>query len=154
MEATRVAAESDLEAVSAVANEVSAVMADARGGALFLGREAGRTTVADRLRLALASNDAVAIAGTYDGVVFGYGIATVEELPNGDRLGVVTDLAVEASMRKVGIGEAIMNDLVDWLSNEGCIGVDAWALPGDRDTKNFFESFGLKARLLTVHKPL
>ena len=28
------------------------------------------------------------------------------------------------------------------------------ALPGDRATKNFFESFGLKARLLTVHAPL
>ena len=36
----------------------------------------------------------------------------------------------------------------------GAIGVDALALPGDRATKNFFETFGLKARAIVVHLSL
>ena len=45
-----------------------------------------------------------------------------------------------------------MNLVLDELRAAGCIGIDSRALPGDRETKNFFESFGLKARLLTVHR--
>jgi hypothetical protein len=32
--------------------------------------------------------------------------------------------------------------------------MDSLALPGDRATKNFFESFGLKARAIVVHRSL
>jgi len=39
-----------------------------------------------------------------------------------------------------------------WLRDEGCAGVDGVALPGDRAAKQFFESAGLKARLLTMHR--
>ena len=35
---------------------------------------------------------------------------------------------------------------------QGCFGVDSLALPGDRHTKNFFESFGLVARAIVVHR--
>ncbi len=45
----------------------------------------------------------------------------------------------------------MMNEVVASAKAAGCLGVDAVALPGDRNTKNFFESFGLKARLLVVH---
>ena len=37
---------------------------------------------------------------------------------------------------------------------QGCFGVDSLALPGDRHTKNFFESFGLVARAIIVHRSL
>jgi hypothetical protein len=47
-----------------------------------------------------------------------------------------------------------MAALVEWCEGEGCSGVDSLALPGDRATKNFFESFGLVARALIVHKDL
>ena len=41
-----------------------------------------------------------------------------------------------------------------WAKRWGCIGVDSLALPGDRDTKNFFETHGLVARAITVHRTL
>ena len=45
-----------------------------------------------------------------------------------------------------------MQALVDWCGARGCFGVDSLALPGDRHTKNFFESFGLVARAIVVHR--
>ncbi len=47
-----------------------------------------------------------------------------------------------------------MNAVVDEARTRNCFGIDALALPGDRETKNFFESFGLKARQLVVHRSL
>ena len=34
------------------------------------------------------------------------------------------------------------------------VGLDAVALPGDRDTQNFVETFGLVARAIQVHRSL
>jgi hypothetical protein len=48
----------------------------------------------------------------------------------------------------------LMDQLVEWCRERGCIGVDSLALPGDRATKNFFESFGLVARAIIVHRRL
>jgi GNAT superfamily N-acetyltransferase len=56
--------------------------------------------------------------------------------------------------RSVGVGEALMDLIVAWCEQRRCVGIDAHALPGNRATKNFFETFGFKARLLTVHRPL
>ena len=49
---------------------------------------------------------------------------------------------------------AMMEALVAWCRAQGCFGVDSIALPGDRHTKNFFESFGLVARAIVVHRSL
>jgi GNAT superfamily N-acetyltransferase len=123
-----------------------------RGGDLWSRRESRPTPVEAALDYSLAHDHVV--AGTILDYVVGFGIGRVEVLRDGSRLGVVDDFFVEEPARDVGVGEAIMNRLVDWFRNEECFGIDALALPGDRATKNFFESFGLKARLLTVHTPL
>ena len=47
-----------------------------------------------------------------------------------------------------------MDALIEWCRAQGCFGVDSLALPGDRHTKNFFESFGLVARAIVVHRSL
>ena len=86
------------------------------------------------------------LVGTVDDVVMGYAVARTDLLPDGGRLGVVTDLYTEPGARELGIGEAMMAALVEWCREQGCFGVDSLALPGDRHTKNFFESFGLVAR--------
>ncbi len=67
---------------------------------------------------------------------------------------MVTDLYTEPGARELGLGEITMQALVDWCTERGCFGVDSLALPGDRHTKNFFESFGLVARALIVHRAL
>jgi ribosomal protein S18 acetylase RimI-like enzyme len=151
-ERARLAAEADLDAVEAIAATVVADMVDARGGALFLTLESGKGTVRERFGRAVALDDQIAIVGCFDDVVFGFVLATIEVLPDGTRLGSIEALTVAPEARGVGIGEAMMNLVLGELRAAGCVGVDSRALPGDRETKNFFESFGLKARLLTVHQ--
>jgi GNAT superfamily N-acetyltransferase len=102
----------------------------------------------------LTDPDHCVLVGTLDGTVMGYGIAHVEVLHDGGRLGVVDDLYTEPECRELGIGELTMQALVDWCAAQGCFGVDSLALPGDRHTKNFFESFGLVARAIIVHRSL
>ena len=75
-------------------------------------------------------------------------------LADGTALGAIVDLYVEAEVREVGIGEALMGAVVAWCDERGCIGIDGWALPGDRETKNFFETFGFTARGIVVHHRL
>jgi hypothetical protein len=47
-----------------------------------------------------------------------------------------------------------MDAIVAWAEAAGCVGIDSLALPGNRETKNFFETFGLVARAIVVHRPL
>jgi len=92
--------------------------------------------------------------GTLDDVVVGYGVLRVERLADGDRLAVVDDLYVEPGARGVGVGEALMQTLIERATEASCIGIDALALPGNRATKNFFEASGLTARAIVVHRSL
>ena len=154
MEGARLAVAADTEAMAAVATSVVADLEGARGAELFLARERAATGTADWFARVLDDASSIGVVGTYDGVVLGYGLAVVEELADGRRLAVLTDLAVEPEARAVGIGEVMMNLVLAQAEERACVGIDSWALPGDRATKNFFESFGLKARLLTVHRPL
>jgi GNAT superfamily N-acetyltransferase len=66
---------------------------------------------------------------------------------------VVTDLFVDEGARSVGVGEAIVELLVAFCAEAGCIGLDALALPGARAAKNFFEESGFTARALVMHRP-
>lgn len=150
MEAARLASLEDLPAVRWIAEEIVAEQLPARGGELFHRHEA--VSLVDDLEAAIPEQRLV--VGTYDDVVLGFGLYTIEELADGRRLGQILALATLAEARGSGIGESMMNLLLDRLTAAGCFGVDSTALPGDRNTKNFFESFGLKARMLRVHKSL
>ena len=48
----------------------------------------------------------------------------------------------------------MIEKLLDWARQHKCEGVDSIALPGNRQTKNFFETHGLVARAITVHRRL
>lgn len=154
MEAARIATHADLQSIDRIVTDLKAAMVDHRGGDLFLRREAREA--ADLASIEAAAKDAnrVLVVGTFDGVVLGYGLAQIEQLHDQTKLGRLDGFAVDTDARGVGIGEAMMMLLQDLLRTEGCFAVDSQALPGDRHTKNFFESFGLKARLLTVSKLL
>jgi GNAT superfamily N-acetyltransferase len=78
----------------------------------------------------------------------------LEHLADGTTLGVVDDLFVLPDGRGVGVGEAMMDLLLEFCATHGCTGIDAVALPGNRETKNFFETFGLVARAIVVHRDL
>lgn len=153
MEQARLATLHDLDAIGAIAGRIAADLPDKRGGPLFLRRESGGDA-SRRAEAQLASSQGFVILGTYDDVPFGYAIVDMETLADGGLLARLDDLAVDAEVRGSGIGEAMMNLVMETARGHGCFGIDSRALPGDRHTKNFFESFGLKARLLVVHKSL
>ena len=151
MEGVRPATDADVERVAALCRQALAEMAPARGGAVYVAREARPEPIEAGLVTALADGAQRLWVGTIDDVVIAYAAAAVERLRTGDLLGVIDDIYVEPEARGVGVGEALMDVALTWLSAEGCTGVDARALPGDRATKNFFEGSGFSARLLVMH---
>jgi GNAT superfamily N-acetyltransferase len=154
MEHARAATLDDLPRVVELARELRAELRAMRGGALWETREARIAPSLDALTDFVSRDDATVVIGSIDDVVVGYGTAEVEELADGTRLGIIGDLFVELDARGVGVGEAIAEALVAFCVDAHCIGIDAFALPGHREAKNFFERAGFTARALIMHKPL
>ena len=116
-----------------------------RGGAQHLA-DGGPWRLADRVD---ALNAAV-ILGRLDGVPVAF--VCVAERPTGSAM--IEALFVERDAREIGIGEVLAAAAIAWARQRGATAIAAIALPGDRATKNFFETFGLVARAIVVHRDL
>lgn len=154
MEAAREAGADDVPALVDLARRALAELAPTRGGAVFIAREGRAEPLAETLADDLEDPGALVLTGTIDGTPIGYAVGRTEMIRDGSRLGIISDLYVEEDARSVGVGEAMMDELLEWFRAEGCTGVDATALPGNRATKNFFEESGFTARLLVMHHRL
>jgi GNAT superfamily N-acetyltransferase len=153
VESVRDATPDDVAVILELAKRAAESLHDTRGGEYLLAREAplpDASTVADWI----AGDDATVVIGTLDGVPVATAAARVEVLVGGNRLAVVPLLWVDDDARSVGVGEAVLVALIEWARAQRCDAIDAYALPGERQTKNFFEAAGFKARLLTVHHRL
>jgi len=161
MERVRVARVEDLDRCAALVQEAAAAARSMRGGDLLAAH--GAHTPKDGVeRAALDPAALVAtwsgaghrlVVGEFDGAVVGVGAGTV--LGSSPRaVGRVECCYVEPAARGVGVGSALLTALVSWFAGEGCKGVDAVALPGDRLVKQRLEAAGFKARLLVLHRPL
>lgn len=151
-EAVRPAASGDLPVIVELSGLMRDELVAMKGGRVWSLRDTRPEPPADADLF--GDPDTRAVVGTIDDVVVGYGVARVEAVHDGRRLGVVTDLFVHPDARGVGIGELMLGELVDFLSGRGCIGVDAMALPGHRAAKNFFEQQGFVARRIVMHTSL
>jgi ribosomal protein S18 acetylase RimI-like enzyme len=154
VEAARPATGDDVARLAELVAGAVAEQADGRGGRIWSVRETRAVPAEASLAQLVADPGALVLAGTIDGTVVGYVVAVTEELRTGERLGIVTDVYVDPGAREVGVGEAMLDQAVTWCEDAGCIGIDALALPGNRHTKNFFESFGFTARAIVVHRRL
>jgi GNAT superfamily N-acetyltransferase len=150
--AARAAVVADLERIVDLARQARAELVGERGGALWAVREARPEPLLAGFAQALESDESLLVVGTFDAAVVGYALASLETLRDGGRLAVLSDVYVDPQARGVGVGEAIMDGVVAWCTAHGCRGLDSLALPGMRESKNFFERFGLKARQLVVHR--
>ena len=145
-----------MAAVAVLARQAVEELSVLRGGAVWRQQDGRREPIEEGLSAQLADGPAagLVVVGTVDQAVVAYGVSRLEALADGSILSVVTDLYVDPAARGIGIGEAMMGLLVDHAEAAGAVGIDSLALPGDRSTKNFFETFGLKARAIVVHRAL
>ena len=153
-EQAKVASTEELSIIAQLADEAVLEQMDGRGGYIWSRRETSTVPYILSLEASMASPDEEIWVGTLDNAILSYARAKVEVLRTGEYLGVVTDIYVTPEARSVGLGEALINVIIKWCQERKCVGVDSMVLPGNRETKNFFETFGFKARLLTVHRSL
>ena len=155
MEVTaRPAGSEHIGVLAEMATEAVAEQADARGGWVWSRREVRPQPFEASLAADLEDPDCAMWIGEIDGSPVGYAVAAVEALQTGELLGRVTDLYVAQGAREVSVGETLIGEVLQWCAERGCSGVDSLALPGNRATKNFFETFGFTARLLVLHRSL
>lgn len=131
-----------------------AELASYRGGDLWARTQPTLALEASAVRTAIEAPNACVIVGTIDDAIIGFGIARIIDLSDGGRLGEITEVYVEPGAREVSVGETMVSMLTAWCADQGCVGVDATALPGHRAAKNFFEEQGFVARSLTMHHSL
>ena len=157
MEGARLARREDAERCAELCRRAVDELHEQRGGALFLRRDTGAVAKAllrpGGLDGLMAAPRRRVLVGTIDDTVVGLAVGHVDDVGEAN-LGVVDGCYVEPEARGVGVGRALLDDLVAFFTASACRGIDAGALPGDRRTKNFFEAAGFKARLLTLHHPL
>jgi ribosomal protein S18 acetylase RimI-like enzyme len=156
VEAARAARPGDVAAITELARTAVQELGLLRGGPVWQLQDARVEPIDDGVAadVALPPDRGLAVVGTIDDTIVGYGVSRLETLSDGSLLAEVSDLYVDPGARGIGLGEAMMDLLVAHAEQAGAIGIDALALPGDRETKNFFETFGLKARAIVVHRSL
>lgn len=159
MESVRPAEPGDLDRCAELVAAAAAEAEDRRGGPLLVRRgadaaaarhPANPSTLVARWA---GGSDHRLVVGSIDDVTVGVAAGTLTGR-GGDRLGLFECCYVEPGARQVGVGTALVADILAWFGNRGCHGVDAWALPGDRATKQLLEAAGLSARLLVLHRRL
>ncbi len=144
----------DLATLVDLAEAAITELAPARGGYIWSRLGARRPPFERGFEAELADPDRLLAVGTIDHTVVGYAAAEQVLLHDGHHLGRLTDIFVLPGARGVGVGEEMMELAIEWCRRFDAVGIDSMALPGDRATKNFFETFGLVARSLTVHRRL
>ena len=104
-------------------------------------------------RIRQRAEHGLVLVGTVLGATVGVVVARHDEV-SGKRLALIEELYTEPEARGVGVGRRLIDVVEAWARETGCIGIESMALPGDRDTKNFFEAAGLIARAIVVHRSL
>lgn len=141
----RAATLADLDRIHDLVEQARQSVRPVRGGASHLDVDG----VDWHLDTRLESPHAAVLCGLIDDAVVGY--AVVGEDRGAARIEAIF---VEPEAREVGLGEELLDAVIAWSRARGCSTLDAVALPGDRHTKNFFETFGMVARAITVSRLL
>ncbi len=110
--------------------------------------------VEETLAAIVGSADPLLYVGLVDHVAVGFVWATVDDLlpqAGGLQVGTVRLIFTEPPARGVGVGEAMMAQVLEELRGRGVTMFDAKVSPGHRHAKNFFEAHGFSARLIVMH---
>lgn len=151
MERARPAVEADAGRLVELADEALAEISARRGGTQLAHDVLAGRSVPQAVGAALADPDATVVVGELNGAALGIGMARIDQR----RMAATVELLyVEPDARAVGLGEVMLDALAAWAGSRGCTALDAAALPGSREAKAFFETHGMVARLLVMHRAL
>jgi len=151
-ESARPALPSDLEALSSLAVAARNELQDKKGGDVADRLDPHRDDPGARMASALEDPGTVVLVGALDEAVVGYGVMEIGTAPDGTVHAVVEEVYVDPPARSVGVGEALLDGLLAVARERGALAIQSVALPGDRATKNFFETHGMVARAIMVHR--
>jgi len=150
METTRAATVEDLPELEALIAMAKAEVHELKGGSAYLDREARPNMDTAALEQSLASPDELLLVGLIDDVIVAFAGVVVVELRTGVRVGDLTEIYVMPDARGVAVGEVMLDAAMDWARSQGCVSIEGWVHPGNRDAKNFFERAAMVTRLLRV----
>ena len=100
------------------------------------------------------STDHRVFAGLFGDAIVAYGILEFSNTNDNQRIASIKEIFVLKDARSVGVGESLIDSMINEAIEHDAIGIDSFALPGDRETKNFFETQGMVARLIHVYRTL
>lgn len=135
----RLAEPEDDDACRRLESECRSESSDAKGAAAFFA-EHGSDPYRD---------NAFTVVADVEGSVVGFATIHISAV-NGESIATIDRVYVTSPARGVGIGDALIAGIRRVARERGCIRIDAYALPGDRGTKNLYERNGLTARLITA----
>jgi GNAT superfamily N-acetyltransferase len=148
----RPAVAGDLPRLERLWESARAEIAAQRGGEA-LADSLGRADLAGYVAGGREGEERLLVVGTAHAEVVGLAsLVAVRDLVR--PLGRLEAIYVEPGQRRAGVATAMLALAAERCRRWGMTGLDAPALPGDRPAKSFFESQGLTARLLTMHRRL
>ena len=151
-ESVRLAVPADAEVLGWLVAGARAELPDKKGGDVVQRLDPYRIDLGARVMAAVEDPDTTVLLGCIDGTPVGYGLMTVGSVSDGSLHAAVEELFVDPGGRSVGVGEALIEALKADAVERGAVAIQSTALPGDRATKNFFESQGMVARAILVHR--
>jgi 8-oxo-dGTP diphosphatase len=146
VESVRRATAADRDDLDALWSQALGEISPQRGGAILVDGLGPAPSVP-------ADGDHLVAIGYLTDVPFGFVSARVDQGSSAPRA-VVDAIYVQPEVRGIGLGEALVDELLAWAGTHHCRGVDIPALPGNRQAKAFCEDNGFVARLLTMHRSL
>ncbi|MEO8364076.1 MAG: GNAT family N-acetyltransferase [Ilumatobacteraceae bacterium] len=109
----------------------------------------GVSLVGDRWNERIDSNEWLVLVAGFDNEALGY-LCVNFAAPSGAPL--IEVVYVTDGARQLGLGDGLVTAAIAECRRRNASEIDAYALPGDRETKNLFERSGLTARLLIASK--
>jgi GNAT superfamily N-acetyltransferase len=150
VEHAREATAEDLTSLARLWEMAVAELDGERGGPLLAGTLV-RSDLTGSLLASMEDPDRLVVVGFIDDVAVGLGSVVVDRRRR-ELVGELELIYVEPRARQIGVAEEMLQEVLRWCEERGCVGVDAPALPGNRSAKAFFEGQGFTARLLIMHR--
>ena len=144
----------DLETLIFLRKEAISELRNKRGGEVLLNLDSFSEDSSENFSYWFDSSDHRIFTGLFGDAVVAYGVLEFSKTNDNQKIASIKEIFVLKDARAVGVGESVIHSITNEAIEHNAIGIDSFALPGDRETKNFFETQGMVARLIHVYRPL